>query len=386
MVKERRKKHDKPINMTRSHQRNDGVAICTIDPSKSRRKGRRFRKRFSFLSSVTLLCLLQNASSTAGRDTFNHRDLEEITYLTEPQLSWMSSLNKDVVQGNAVVQSPFNDDILYVTTHSGSLMVINSRNGKTLKTVVPTARTESNGDGELVMWSMYSNSGISFGTTADGQDYLVYSIVDEPINAEDYVFAQKTRVVAVTIPDHTVMWESGSLPGTHEGSPVVVSDCCVFLTHNSKITNQGITTQTGHISLIDAQNGDNLWEESESRRTSSPIGYGPPGVAKDPEKGMFAGAQDNCNDVVVWTSKDVDGKGKAGHTYAFQLPKGSEGSEAFTAYEILESTVLKSVGWTAVAKPVFNADGTDMFIGVTGSQLRGWKNARFDQTGKYYHG
>jgi hypothetical protein len=195
-----------------------------------------------------------------------------------------------------------------------------------------------------------------------------------------------SRVVAVSIPQYKIIWISTGLPGISSGSPLVyVSQNesgninYVCLTHNSRIKTAGNSTiQTGHATLLNSDRGLVLWTESEWSRDDPPKGYGPPGLASNPLYGMYSGGAGNSNDLVVWTSNDADGRGEEGHTFAFQLPETFQ--ETTDQLENLKAKVLKQVSWNAVAKPVFNKDGTSMFAGVSASQLRGWTGkSNFDQ-------
>jgi hypothetical protein len=87
--------------------------------------------------------------------------------------------DEELLQGNGVVQSPLDDNILYITTHSGTLLVLSTADGSTLATITPDARTHSE-EGITQTYDMYCNSGIAFGELSTGKHFLVYSIVDQP--------------------------------------------------------------------------------------------------------------------------------------------------------------------------------------------------------------
>ena len=262
--------------MTRIRPRNEMIK------NRKQRKGLHCRKKCSsFLFLISLLPLFQNASSiprTNDNDLSSRRELRNfnITYYSKPKLNWMVNLEQEVIQGNAVVQSPFDEDFLYVTSYSGTLTVISAKTGKILESLRPKPRALSKASGEVVDWALYSNSGISFGKMPSGETFLVYSIVDEPPQMSDFVLGPKTRVIAVSIPKHEILWDSPGLPGKHIGSPVVYqlnSSPCVVLTTNTRISKSDNTTiQTGHVSLIDATKGSILWDESEWSRTDTPKG------------------------------------------------------------------------------------------------------------------
>jgi hypothetical protein len=177
------------------------------------------------------------------------------------------------------------------------------------------------------------------------------------------------------------------LPGTPAGSPLVYVNQnddsnnrnYVFLTHNTKISQENITIQSGHTTLLSDVNGHVVFTNSEWERELPPKGFGPPSVATNPLRGMYNGGMQNSNDLVVWASNDAEGRGAEGHTFAFQLPETF--AETTNDVTNLKVELLKGVGWNAATRPVLSKNGTNMFFGVTGNQLRGWiGNARFDQS------
>lgn len=197
----------------------------------------------------------------------------------------------------------------------------------------------------------------------------------------------RRRVIAVSIPDHKELWSSSSLAGYNVGSPVIYQtrneETYVALTHNSELLRpDNSTITTGRITMLRADEGRLLWTESEWSRDEIPTGYGPPGIASNPIAGKYVGGELNSNDIIVWTSSDKNGRGNLGYSYALQLPRGFTGSES--EVDGLATIVLKKVRWTAVSRPTFSRNGTNMFFGVTGSQLRGWRDdTSFDSTAKW---
>ena len=189
----------------------------------------------------------------------------------------------------------------------------------------------------------------------------------------------------MSIPQHKILWTSAGLPGTPNGSPVIYmnqknSKPYVVVTHNSilqKPDNSSVTT--GHITVLKTDEGHVLWTESEWIRDEVPKGYGPPTVSENPLFGKYLGGLTNRNDLVAWTSSEDNGRGPLGYTYAFQFPLSFE--ETNDQVEGLKSEVLKKVRWNAISKPALSRNGTNLFVGVTGSELRGWiGDTRFDQT------
>ena len=120
---------------------------------------------------------------TATRAMLTDRQLvrQTVDYYSSPELEWMARLpdNDDLFPGNAIVPSPFNEDILYITTLPGKLLVISAKNGSVLASIQPDRRTH-NGGGIAETFGMYSSSGVAFGQLESGDHFLVYSIRDEP--------------------------------------------------------------------------------------------------------------------------------------------------------------------------------------------------------------
>lgn len=166
------------------------------------------------------------------------------------------------------------------------------------------------------------------------------------------------------------------------GSPVIYQtrnqQTYVVLTHNSEeMQANQTTTKTGHFSLLRAYNGQVVWTEAEWGRDTLPMGYGPPGLAPSPLSGKYHGGEQNQNDFVAWANSDQDGMRSSGYTYAFQLPENYLGTE--NDISNLASVVLKKVRWTSLSRPVFDEDGSSMYIAGDGNQVRGWTgNTYFD--------
>jgi hypothetical protein len=132
--------------------------------------------------------------------------------------------------------------------------------------------------------------------------------------------------------------------------------------------------------MLKTTDGNIVWTESEGKSVGSgeTFGYGPLSVANDPDFGKYSGGMKNANDMVVWTNNADGGRGKSGFTFAFQLPPFFHESQAQVL--VMASVRLKEVRWNAVARPIMSADGQNMFVGVSGSQVRAWAgDTAFDQ-------
>lgn len=311
----------------------------------------------------------------------------EIDYLDLPMPLWTSrreDSGDQFLEGNAIQVSPFDKNIIYATNRAGELRILSATNGKSIDTVRPAPRTLVI-DGTISTWSLYSTSGMAFGSfpgkdaveeSAPANDkiendedegynaylefllnngikqqteemeesnFAVYSVIDEAPSDSDVRFLPKTRVVCVSIPDHKILWTSAGLPGTPNGSPLVyyadqttmngnkkedfISDVYVILTHNSVLIRPDNTTQTsGHLTVLDSLSGHVIWTQSEWSRDEVPKGYGPSQISHVPIMGgaNSGGSFDNKNDVVVWTSSDQKGMGGKGIIYSFQMKSPSE--------------------------------------------------------------
>lgn len=191
--------------------------------------------------------------------------------------------------------------------------------------------------------------------------------------------------MAVSIPNHEIIWTSSELPGTPNGSPVVytnqyANENYILLTHNSiLLKSDNSTVIAGHVTLLHTERGRVSWTDSEWSREDIPKGYGPPGHVSNPLRGKYDGGTKNSNDLVVWASSAMEGRGPLGNTFAFQLPNNFE--ETTQQTNALETLVLKKVRWSSITRPVFSSDGLNMFFGVTGNELRGWiGDTRYDET------
>jgi hypothetical protein len=186
-----------------------------------------------------------------------------------------------------------------------------------------------------------------------------------------------------------LLWTSSSLPGKIQGTPVIDSNRkdprrkYVLLTHNANVVSvDPDATSTGgvigHLTMLQATNGNLVWTQTEididEIGEEKAQGYGPLGFVDNPSMGKYSGGMENINDLIVWTNNAQEGRAKYGHTFAFQLPPLFHQSQAQVA--TLATVVLKEVRWNAAVKPVLSTDGTQLFFGVTGSELRAWVGDR----------
>lgn len=103
-----------------------------------------------------------------------------IDYYDTPKFHWSVSIEgHNAYQDNAIVQSPFDDNILYVTTHQADFAVVSASDGYVKGVVGPTPRTFSE-DGQLKQWTTTCHSGPIFGEFANGTQFMAYAVTDTP--------------------------------------------------------------------------------------------------------------------------------------------------------------------------------------------------------------
>jgi hypothetical protein len=109
-------------------------------------------------------------------------------YYDFPKLKWSTTLEgtgffgaeeAKLATGNAVLSSP-DGAFVYVTLDNGALRVLSAHDGRTRWTHTPELLASG--------WSVTCNSGVYFGEMKNGQQYVVYAVVDVPPDTgkEDY--------------------------------------------------------------------------------------------------------------------------------------------------------------------------------------------------------
>ena len=148
-----------------------------------RSKGRYSWKQWLLLIVAVLTIHTERSSPRAVRKDINKRKLEQqysIDYYDDPKLQWMVRLNDErLLQGNSIVQSPLNENVLYITTNSGKLLALSAIDGKIITAIHPEAKTNDE-SGEKQTYEIFCYSGVAFGESSAGDQFLVYAIVDKP--------------------------------------------------------------------------------------------------------------------------------------------------------------------------------------------------------------
>lgn len=118
------------------------------------------------------------------------------------------------------------------------------------------------------------------------------------------------------------------------------------------------------------QNGTLMWTESaaDSNVTEDDLPYTAFGVSHSPDNGKYDGGQFNNNDIVVWSTSGDNGVANAGYTRAFQLPPIFDPQ----LVQVLATVRLRTVRWSAVARPAISSNGEGLIFGVRDAQVRGW--------------
>ena len=114
------------------------------------------------IGRVSLPGVSKPPSSSSSSNNIDHFEL--------PALRWMSLLpdEEEFLEGNTIKVSPFDESILYATSRTGNLLVVSAITGSTIDTVKPSPRTLTE-DGMTSTWSIYSNSGLTFGSYPIGK-------------------------------------------------------------------------------------------------------------------------------------------------------------------------------------------------------------------------
>ncbi|KAG7361838.1 PQQ-like domain containing protein [Nitzschia inconspicua] len=299
-------------------------------------------------------------------------------YYDIPKLKWAHKLEGTglfrpegkLAKGNSVRSSP--DGLLvYVTKDNGGLSVISAHDGNSRWSYTPEPLSTG--------WSVACHSGVYFGKFGNGDQYLVFAVIDIPPqnDTQDY----SSRVFAVSHPTNKILWKSESVPGTIQGSPIITQvnpGLYVFFNHNQRNLTSG--ELVGSFSMINGVDGTMMFTEiaGESRVDPGPdtwsrisslrLPYTALGVAHQPEWGRYPGGKDNIRDVFIWSTSDMEGRGEHGYTRGFQLPKLFDPRFAPS----MHTTFLRETRWNAIAAPALTKDGMDVVFGVGQNQVRGW--------------
>jgi outer membrane protein assembly factor BamB len=252
--------------------------------------------------------------------------------------------------------------LVYITTADGSLRVLYASSGEERWSYSPGIGSKG--------WPITCKSGVSFGMD-DAGEFAVYAIIDEAPDGDDS--ESESRIIAVSHPSNQMLWISVPLAGEVAGTPFVTQSpdtvgSYIYTTHN---TVKGPTPE-GLFSVMAAGDGAILLTESASSTGVANIyTYGPPGGSHFPSRGMYTGGENNTNDIVVWVTSDDNGLGREAFLRAFQLPMGFDPA---MLDEMLVTSQLANVAWSAVTSPTMSEDGTSLFVTARRSRVHAWVN------------
>jgi hypothetical protein len=132
----------------------------------SKRNGFRILTSNRLLCSLAVLLFLPKIAALADAEQFN--------YFEAPKLEWMVQLGDEIrlEQGNAIVASPYDKNKLYITTHTGKLLVRSAMDGVSLLSYDPPPPTQD--------WRARCESAVTFGEADGIGQYAVYTVVYDP--------------------------------------------------------------------------------------------------------------------------------------------------------------------------------------------------------------
>lgn len=263
--------------------------------------------------------------------------------------------------------------LVYVTRDKGRVDVHSAIDGGFRFTFTPP-RVRPN------FFPVKCHSGIVFGSLGK-KEFALYAVIDTPMEAN---VEATSRIVAISHPFNEVLFVSVPIAGIIQGTPVLSRGYhpgrFIFVTHNTNMMSTDETQpQTGHFSVLDTMfNGTVVFTESHATVASSAdriFPYGPVGISHNPTHGNYLGAGSNTNDIVVWTTSALEGRGLQGSVRGFQLPVGFEPGTIVTR----GTTLFREVMWSAQAHPTLSKDGQSLFIGGRESDIRGWVDKNFTE-------
>jgi hypothetical protein len=112
-------------------------------------------------------------------------DAEQFNYFEAPKLEWMVQLGDEIrlEQGNAIVSSPYDKNKLYVTTHTGKLLIRSAVDGRSLWSFDPPPPTIIQVEGERSLqqeWTTRCESSVTFGELEGIGQFAVYAVLYDP--------------------------------------------------------------------------------------------------------------------------------------------------------------------------------------------------------------
>ena len=146
--------------------------------------------------------------------------------------------------------------LVYVTLDDGRLEVLSAFDGARRWGYKPQSIDAAAG------WTVRCQSGVYFGKLPTGM-YAIYAVID--VAPSGSLMDDQSRIIAVSHPNNALMWESESIPGQIQGTPLITYSAAspgkyIMFTHNQKNVSSGSTYGTFSMVQADA-NGTLIFSE-----------------------------------------------------------------------------------------------------------------------------
>jgi hypothetical protein len=281
-----------------------------------------------------------------------------LNYLETPAIKWSTPLpdNSILGQGNAVMQSPLDDEVLYVTTAQGRVYMLNRTSGVLNN---KTSFIASPKDQISVVSSQSKLTFSEFGL------YLVFSYVETNL----FDNSSTSYIVALT-PLLDVLWTS-SVPGIIEGTPVISrastpeknntnytnssdDDGVIICTHNIYLDGD---IKAGSSTLMFVKNGEFAWQIQAPNNAfqGANMSYTAP-----------VSVRRGDDDLVMWQSEIAGGSTNTSTIVTLQVVMDGDNVADQYKLEIKLYTVNDNA---ATVTPAFDKEGSTFFFGLSGSRV-----------------
>jgi hypothetical protein len=149
----------------------------------SKRNSSRILMSNRWLCLLAMLLFLPRTAALADEEMGSIE--EQFNYFETPNLEWMVGLGDEIrlEQGNAIVSSPYDENKLYITTHTGKLLVRSAADGSSLWSFDPPPPTIIQVAGERSLqqeWTTRCESSVAFGALEGIGQFAVYAVLYDP--------------------------------------------------------------------------------------------------------------------------------------------------------------------------------------------------------------
>lgn len=289
------------------------------------------------------------------------------TYLSTPELEWVSNGGHEMGRGNGMVVTPDNELVIY-TSSKGVLRSLETKDGK-LGTrgyeVIPAVKG--------VGWTLECTSSVTYHEDSSGQAFVVYAYVNiPPVSSTSEA---TSFVVVVKHPSNkysnNVLMTSVEINGKVAGTPVVSSDGKhIYLTHNTQAGG-------GQFSILDSDTAKVIFTEASIMDGDNKAFYGPIGMVDSPAEGFYNGGEGNTNNMLVWGPLPPDDRTYLldGSMRGFQLPTNFRHGRA-NDLKNLKTIRLATVYLTTTTAPTLSKSGREMFLSASMGSIVAWTNGQ----------